>query len=75
MKTYYIELKRTSYTTLTIEADSQEEAETLAWQELASDGSYGMKDANWDIESIEEDNIDIDLDGGMSAVNEQGEKA
>lgn len=53
MKTYQIELKRVSYVNLTIEADSQDEAETLAWRELASDGSYGDSDANWAIESIE----------------------
>ena len=53
MKTYQIELKRVSYVNLTIEADSQDEAETLAWRELASDGSYGDSDANWTLESIE----------------------
>ena len=53
MKTYQIELKRVSYVNLTIEADSQDEAEELAWQELTSDGSYGDSDADWDIESIE----------------------
>jgi hypothetical protein len=75
MNTYQVEFKRTSYVTLTIEAENEDEAEGLAWLELASDGSYGDKDAHWDIESIEEDNIDIDLDGGLSAVNEQGETA
>jgi hypothetical protein len=54
MKTYQIELKRTAYVNLTIEAESQDEAEALAWQELASDGSYGTESADWDIESIEE---------------------
>lgn len=55
MKTYQIELKRVSYVNLTIEAESQDEAEALAWQELASDGSYGTESADWDIESIELD--------------------
>jgi hypothetical protein len=55
MKTYQIELKRTSYVTLTIEAENEDEAEGLAWLELASDGSYGDRDAHWDIESIEEE--------------------
>jgi hypothetical protein len=55
MKTYQIELKRVSYVNLTIEANSQDEAEVLAWEELASDGSYGDSDANWEIESIELD--------------------
>jgi hypothetical protein len=53
MKTYQVELKRTSYINLTIEAESQDHAETLAWLELASDGSYGDSDANWEIETIE----------------------
>jgi hypothetical protein len=60
MKTYQVELKRISYVTLTIEAENEDEAEAEAWLELASDGSYGDKDANWDIESIEEDNIATD---------------
>lgn len=55
MKTYQIELKRTSYVNLTIEAENIDEAEELAWQELASDGSYGTESADWDIESIELD--------------------
>ena len=55
MKTYQIELKRTSYVNLTIEAKNIDEAEELAWQELASDGSYGTESADWDIESIELD--------------------
>ncbi len=57
MKTYQIELKRTSYVNLTVEADSVEEAEQLAWDELQSDGSYGLTYADWEIESIELDDI------------------
>jgi len=53
MKTYQIELKRTSYVNLTVEAESVEEAEQLAWDELESDGSYGLNYADWEIESIE----------------------
>ncbi len=53
MKSYQVELKRTSYVNMNIEAESQEEAEALAWQELASDGSWGEGDANWELESIE----------------------
>jgi len=53
MKTYQIELKRTSYVNLTVEAESVEEAEQLAWDELESDGSYGLNCADWEIESIE----------------------
>ncbi len=57
MKTYQIELKRTSYVNLTVEAESVEEAEQLAWDELQSDGSYGLTYADWEIESIELDDI------------------
>jgi hypothetical protein len=53
MKTYQIELKRTSYVNITVEADNVEEAEQLAWDELQSDGSYGLTYADWEIESIE----------------------
>jgi hypothetical protein len=73
MKTYQIEMKRTSYVNMTIEADNDEEAEALAWLRVQQD--YYRDDGNWEMESIEEDNIDIDLDGGLSAVNEQGETA
>jgi hypothetical protein len=58
MKTYQIELKRTSYVNITVEADSVEEAEQLAWDELQSDGSYGLTYADWEIESIELDQGD-----------------
>lgn len=56
MKMFEVELKRTSYTTIRIEAENAEQAEELAWKELASDGSYGEGYAAWDLESIEEVN-------------------
>lgn len=73
MKIYQFEMKRTSYVNMTIEADNEEEATALAWERVQQD--YYRDDGNWEVESIEEDNIDIDLDGGVSAVNEQGETA
>jgi hypothetical protein len=51
-KFYEVELKRVSYVTLTIEADSPEEAEEKAWKELENDNV--CEDASWEIESIEE---------------------
>lgn len=54
MKYYQVELKRVSYVNINIEAESQEEAEALAWNELASDGSYGEGDASWELESVAE---------------------
>jgi hypothetical protein len=52
MKTYQIELKRTSYVNIEIEAESQDEAEALAWKGIGQD--YYRDDGHWDIESIEE---------------------
>lgn len=53
MKTYTVELKRTSFITLTVEADSVEDAETKAWAELESGGD-DTTCADWEVESIEE---------------------
>jgi len=53
MKTYQIELKRTSYINLTIEAENEDEAEALAWKQVDQD--YYRDDGAWDIESIEID--------------------
>jgi len=53
MKTYEVELKRTSYVNILVEADSLEEAELLAWAKLeASD--QDEQDASWECESIME---------------------
>lgn len=54
MKTYQIELKRVSYVNMDIEAESQDEAEALAWIALESHGTYGEGDASWELESIAE---------------------
>ena len=58
MKTYQIELKRTSYINLTIEAENVDEAEALAWKQVDQD--YYRDDGHWDIESIELDDIATD---------------
>lgn len=52
MKTYQVELKRTTYINLSIEAKNEDEAEELAWKEIKS-GDYRHEDASWDIECIE----------------------
>lgn len=54
MKSYQIELKRVSYVNMDIEAESQEEAEKLAWITFESRGIYGEGDAVWELESITE---------------------
>ena len=53
MKTYEIELKRESYITLTIEADSREEAEDKAWNTLERDYPH-INDSTWNVNYIEE---------------------
>jgi hypothetical protein len=51
MKAYQVELKRTSYVTLTIEAESQDDAEALAWKQIEQ--NYYRDDGSWEIETIE----------------------
>lgn len=53
MKTYEVELERTSYITVTVEAENEDHAEALAWQKIARDG-IDIKDSNWRVESTEE---------------------
>lgn len=52
LKTYEIELRRTSYITLTIEAENKERAEELAWLQVETETN--PKHAQWDIESIDD---------------------
>jgi len=53
MKTYEVELKRTSYVNILVEADSLEEAELLAWKKLEA-YEPDEQDASWECESIME---------------------
>ncbi len=53
MKTFEVELRRTSYITVTVEADNKDQAEEKAWQEIEN-GRTDICDAQWDVESIEE---------------------
>lgn len=53
MKTYEVELRRTSYITVTVEADSADQAEEIAWKELDMH-EHRDSDADWAIESIKE---------------------
>lgn len=54
MKTFEVELRRTSYITVTVEAENAEEAAGKAWHAVES-GYFGNDDdASWDVESIEE---------------------
>jgi hypothetical protein len=53
MKTYQVELKRVSYVTVTVEADSPEAAEDAAWLELQT-GDYDDTNADWSLSDVEE---------------------
>ena len=53
MKTYEIELKRTSYVTLIVGGNTEEEAEAEAWR-IIEGNTPNSRDADWDIKSIEE---------------------
>lgn len=55
MKSYQVELRYIAYTTINIEADTKEEAAAIAWEELATDGSYRSDYGDWSLESIEEE--------------------
>lgn len=47
MPTYLIEVQRTSYVDVEVEADSQADAESKAWDEVATRGDSGY--ADWEI--------------------------
>ena len=55
MKTYEVILRRISYVTYSIEANSVDDAEALAWDELVVDHEADNGDADWSVESIEEE--------------------
>jgi hypothetical protein len=53
MKTYEVEYRRTSYITMTVEANSKEEADQKAWREIEHDRA-DINDACWELELIQE---------------------
>jgi hypothetical protein len=52
MKTYEVELRRTSYITVNVEAENEDDALDKAWVECGH--RTDDNDAVWDVESIEE---------------------
>jgi hypothetical protein len=54
MKTFEVELRRTSFVLYTVEAETIEEAEDKAWNMLQSDDEHNHDWASWEVESIEE---------------------
>jgi hypothetical protein len=53
MKTYEVEFKRTSYITVTVEANNEDEAEEVAWADIEAN-TVNINDADWDVEIITE---------------------
>jgi hypothetical protein len=53
MKTFEVELRRTSYITITVEAENEDDAETKAWARVEAD-NVNINDSQWDVESVEE---------------------
>lgn len=54
MKTYQVALKYVAYAHYTIEADSLEEAEAQAWDEVRADSDHATSYGEWTADSIEE---------------------
>lgn len=54
MKTFEVELKRVSYVTRLVDAESKEQAEDWALEEVFDRMNNGTNDADWSIESVEE---------------------
>lgn len=52
MKTFEVEVRRTSFIVVTVEAKTVEEAEALAFEEVDRRGDSGY--ANYEVESVEE---------------------
>jgi hypothetical protein len=53
MKTFEVELRRTSFIIVTVEADNESDAEDLAWAQVEAD-NVNISDSHWDVESVEE---------------------
>lgn len=51
-KTFEVELRRTSYIVIAVQAENAEEAAGKAWDEI--NNRPDSDDAAWDVESIEE---------------------
>jgi len=53
MKNFAVEIKRTAYYTVHVEAENKDQAEVLAWQEIERDIEPD-RDANWECSDIYE---------------------
>lgn len=57
MKTYQVEFRRVSFVTVSIEAESEDDAEQKAWDEFEWDEGYfeEVGKVDWTIETITEE--------------------
>jgi hypothetical protein len=54
MKQFAVELKRTAYVTIYVDAETKEQAEDAAWAELQAGESYYGEDADWECADVYE---------------------
>lgn len=55
MRVYEVEMCRTSYLIVKVEAESVEAAKEKAWEEVVYSGNYAdSKASRWDIESVDD---------------------
>jgi hypothetical protein len=57
MKTYAVEIRYTAFAHYTIEAKDEEDAEAQAWAEVNSDSDQAISYGNWELMSIEEEEL------------------
>ena len=62
MKTYEVEIMGTTYRTYYITAESQEQAEEIAWEEM---------DTDWEIPSVWKQNAELSYSEEMEEENEE----
>ena len=53
MRVYEVEMRRTSYIIVTVEAEDADDAETKAWEEIEK-GRSDIYDAQWEVENIDD---------------------
>jgi hypothetical protein len=54
MKQFAVELKRTAYVTIYVDAETKEQAKDAAWAELQAGESYYGEDADWECADVSE---------------------
>ena len=68
MKQFAVELKRTSYITVYVDAETKEQAEDKVWNE-AEYGAYDDGDADWECTEVYEQ-FEIDKMSGVKTLGE-----